>query len=169
MKLQQIKRIEDGVRLRVQHDDDLWTLSQIIRPGCKVGMMGNRRDQSTGTQESGRAKAADRKPMWIVLDADSTEFQPFTDVTAVGLPNCLRWLIYQGIRRDSNDTGIGQRWYSQGELDLSYEISIANNNDALLDHLDLLLTAGRLTDVNRQSIKNHLHTNTPQWGFRQHP
>ncbi len=77
--MQQIKRIEDGVRLRVQHDDDLWTLSQIIRPGCKVGMMGNRRDQSTGTQEAGRAKAADRKLMWIVLDAETTEFHPFTD------------------------------------------------------------------------------------------
>jgi protein pelota len=42
-------------------------------------MMGFRRDQSTGTQESGRAKAADRKPMWIVLNAESTEFQQFTD------------------------------------------------------------------------------------------
>jgi len=105
---------------------------------------------------------SDFQPLGEILDKnlESPEFQPFTDVTAVGLPNCLRWLIYQGIRRDSNDTGIGQRWYSQGELDLSYEISIANNNDALLDHLDLLLTAGRLTDVNRQSIKNHLQTIT---------
>ena len=77
--MQQIKRIEDGVRLRVQHEDDLWTLAQLIGPGCSVGMMGFRRDQSTGTQESGRAKAADRKPMWIVLNAESTEFQQFTD------------------------------------------------------------------------------------------
>jgi protein pelota len=77
--MQQIKRIEDGVRLRVQHEDDLWTLAQMVRPGCRVGMSGFRRDQSTGTQEGGRAKAADRKPMWIVLDAESSEFQPFTD------------------------------------------------------------------------------------------
>ena len=77
--MQRKKQIEDGVRLRVQHEDDLWTLAQMIRPGCKVGMMGYRRDQSTGTQESGRAKSADRKPMWIVLNAESTEFQPFTD------------------------------------------------------------------------------------------
>ncbi|GIS44344.1 MAG: hypothetical protein Ct9H90mP16_14140 [Candidatus Poseidoniales archaeon] len=41
--------------------------------------MGFRRDQSTGTEASGRAKSADRKPMWIVLDAETTEFQPFTD------------------------------------------------------------------------------------------
>ena len=79
MNLQKKKQIEDGVRLRVQHEDDLWTLAQMVRPGCKVGMMGYRRDQSTGTQESGRAKSADRKPMWIVLNAESTEFQPFTD------------------------------------------------------------------------------------------
>jgi len=77
--LQKIKNIEDGVRLRVQHEDDLWALAQMVRPGCQVGMMGFRRDQSTGTQESGRAKAADRKPMWIVLNAESTEFQQFTD------------------------------------------------------------------------------------------
>ena len=51
----------------------------MIRPGCKVGMMSFRRDQSTGTEASGRAKSADRKPMWIVLDAETTEFQPFTD------------------------------------------------------------------------------------------
>ena len=77
--MKRIKHIEDGVRLRVQHEDDLWALAQMIRPGCRVGMMGFRRDQSTGTQESGRAKSADRKPMWIVLNAESTEFQPFTD------------------------------------------------------------------------------------------
>ena len=77
--MKRIKHIEDGVRLRVQHEDDLWALAQMIRPGCRVGMMGFRRDQSTGTQEAGRAKSADRKPMWIVLNAESTEFQPFTD------------------------------------------------------------------------------------------
>ena len=77
--MQKIKNIEDGVRLRVQHEDDLWAIAQMVRSGCRVGMMGFRRDQSTGTQEAGRAKAADRKPMWIVLQAESTEFQPFTD------------------------------------------------------------------------------------------
>jgi mRNA surveillance protein pelota len=78
-EMQQIKRIENGVRLRVQHEDDLWTLSQLVRPGCFVGMMGFRRDQTTGTQEGGRSKAADRKPVWIVLEAESCEFQAFTD------------------------------------------------------------------------------------------
>ena len=103
---------------------------------------------------------SDFQPLGEILNnnLEAPEFQPFTDVTAVGLPNSLRWLIYQGIRRDTNDTGIGQRWYSQGNLDLSYEISIAYNNDTLIDHLDLLLTAGRLTEDNRQAIKNHLQS-----------
>ncbi|MEC7108134.1 MAG: DUF1800 family protein [Verrucomicrobiota bacterium] len=103
---------------------------------------------------------SDFQPLGEILNnnLEAPEFQPFTDVTAVGLPNCIRWLIYQGIRRDTNDTGIGQRWYSQGNLDLSYEISIAYNNDTLIDHLDLLLTAGRLTEDNRQAIKNHLQS-----------
>ena len=103
---------------------------------------------------------SDFQPLGEILNnnLEAPEFQPFTDVTAVGLPNCIRWLIYQGIRRDTDDTGIGQRWYSQGDLDLSYEISIAYNNDTLIDHLDLLLTAGRLTEDNRQAIKNHLQS-----------
>ena len=103
---------------------------------------------------------SDFQPLGEILNnnLEAPEFQPFTDVTAVGLPNCIRWLIYEGIRRDTNDTGIGQRWYSQGNLDLSYEISIAYNNDTLIDHLDLLLTAGRLTEDNRQAIKNHLQS-----------
>ena len=102
----------------------------------------------------------DFQPLGEILNnnLEAPEFQPFTDVTAVGLPNSIRWLIYQGIRRDTNDTGIGQRWYSQGNLDLSYEISIAYNNDTLIDHLDLLLTAGRLTENNKQAIKNHLQS-----------
>jgi stalled ribosome rescue protein Dom34 len=42
-------------------------------------MLSHRRDSTTGTQEDGRAKSAERKPMWIVLDVEKTEFQPFTD------------------------------------------------------------------------------------------
>ena len=74
-----IYRIASALEEATRWEDDLWTLAQIVRPGCQVGMMGFRRDQSTGTQESGRAKAADRKAVWIVLDAETTEFQQFTD------------------------------------------------------------------------------------------
>jgi protein pelota len=42
-------------------------------------MLSHRRDSTTGTQEDGRAKSAERKPMWIVLNIEKTEFQPFTD------------------------------------------------------------------------------------------
>jgi protein pelota len=33
----------------------------------------------TGTREGGRARSAERKPMWVLLDAMETAFQPFTD------------------------------------------------------------------------------------------
>ena len=77
--MQRLKRSDDGVRLRIQHEDDLWTLSKLVHGRCQVGMFGYRRDHTTGTQEGGRAKSADRKPMWIVLEVEHTEFQQFSD------------------------------------------------------------------------------------------
>jgi protein pelota len=44
-----------------------------------VGMLSHRRDSTTGTREGGRARSAERKPMWVLLDAMETAFQPFTD------------------------------------------------------------------------------------------
>ena len=90
----------------------------------------------------------DFQPNGPVLDKDlnAPEFQPLTDVTTVGLPNALGWLIYEGITRNTPDTGIGSKWYEQAILDYTYQISLANDADALIDHLDMLVTAGRLTD-----------------------
>ena len=89
------------------------------------------------------------------------EFEIFTDVTSVQLPNVLWWLIYEGIRRNSEDTGLGNKWYSQGVLDLSDQISLLQNDvDDLIDNLDLLITAGRLTDQNRAIIKNYLNNSS---------
>ena len=42
-------------------------------------MLGERRDQTTAGQEGGRAKAAERKKMWIKLAIESSEFQTFSD------------------------------------------------------------------------------------------
>tara|TARA_B100001750_G_scaffold86340_1_gene68072 strand:+ start:482 stop:1534 length:1053 start_codon:yes stop_codon:yes gene_type:complete len=124
VNLQKRKQIEDGVRLRVQHEDDLWALAQMIRPGCKVGMMGYRRDQSTGTQESGRAKSADRKPMWIVLNAESTEFQPFTDNLRI------HGIIFEADRdKGSHHThAVGPR----DELEISWIGGISESDRSLL-------------------------------------
>ena len=70
-------------RLRVQTVDDLWVLNRLIRPGMSMGMLGERRDQTTGGDEGGRSKQAERKKMWIQLAVEHTEHQPFTDVLRV--------------------------------------------------------------------------------------
>ena len=70
-------------RLRVQTVDDLWVLHRLIQPGMSVGMLGERRDQTTGGDEGGRSKQAERKKMWIRLSVDHTEHQTFTDTLRV--------------------------------------------------------------------------------------
>ena len=77
--LRQLKASDEGVRLRIDHADDLWTLAQICRVGSNLGMLSHRRDSTTGTQEGGRAKSAERKPMWIEIDVSECSFQAFTD------------------------------------------------------------------------------------------
>ncbi len=77
--MRRVKRLDEGLRLRVESEDDLWVLSQVCGTGCLVGMLSHRRDSTTGTKEDGRAKSAERKPMWIVLECSETAFQPFTD------------------------------------------------------------------------------------------
>ena len=77
--MRRIKRLDEGLRLRVESEDDLWALSKVCGAGCLVGMLSSRRDSTTGTREDGRAKSAERKPMWIVLEATEAAFQPFTD------------------------------------------------------------------------------------------
>jgi protein pelota len=70
-------------RLRVQTVDDLWVLQRLIQPGMSVGMLGERRDQTTGGEAGGRAKQAERKKMWIRLSVGHTEHQTFSDVLRV--------------------------------------------------------------------------------------
>ena len=77
--MRRVKRLDEGLKLRVESEDDLWVLSQVCGTGCLVGMLSHRRDSTTGTKEDGRAKSAERKPMWIVLECSETAFQPFTD------------------------------------------------------------------------------------------
>ena len=77
--MRQLKASDEGVRLRIDHADDLWTLAQICRVGSNLGMLSHRRDSTTGTQEGGRAKSAERKPMWIEIDVSECSFQAFTD------------------------------------------------------------------------------------------
>ena len=77
--MRRVKWLDEGVRLKVESEDDLWVLSQVCIKGCLVGMLSHRRDSTTGTMEDGRARSAERKPMWILLEALDNAFQPFTD------------------------------------------------------------------------------------------
>ncbi len=77
--MRRLKASDEGVRLRVDSPDDLWTLAQVCRAGANLGMLSHRRDSTTGTQEGGRAKSAERKPMWIEIEVSECAFQPFTD------------------------------------------------------------------------------------------
>jgi mRNA surveillance protein pelota len=70
-------------RLRIVSVDDLWVLQRILRPGMSVGMLGERRDQTTGGEEGGRSKQAERKKMWIQLSVGKTEHQSFTDTLRI--------------------------------------------------------------------------------------
>ena len=42
--MRRVKRLDEGVRLRVEDQDDLWVIAQICRPGSSVGMLSLRRD-----------------------------------------------------------------------------------------------------------------------------
>jgi uncharacterized protein (DUF1800 family) len=97
----------------------------------------------------------DFQPLGEILDRSlyAPEFQIHDDITALRLPNAIHWLVYEGIQRDGTG-GIGQRWYSQGDLDLTFEKTLASDTDALMDHLDKMITAGRLSAGNRVTIKS---------------
>ena len=78
-QVRKITNLDEGFRVKIDDDDDLWTLSQICSRGSFVGMLSHRRDSTTGTQENSRAKGAERKPMWIVLEVQSSSFHSFTE------------------------------------------------------------------------------------------
>ena len=58
--MRRIKWLDEGVRVRIESEDDLWVLSQVCGSGCLVGMLSHRRDSTTGTKEDGRAKRGSR-------------------------------------------------------------------------------------------------------------
>ncbi len=77
------------------------------------------------------------------------EFEILTDSTVVATSNRLRMYIlpgyyYFGSGLDAIDHGIS--------LDFSDELALADDVEALLDHLDTLLLAGRMPDTMRESL-----------------
>jgi uncharacterized protein (DUF1800 family) len=89
------------------------------------------------------------QPLGDILDRNiyAPEFEISTDVTSISLANAVYRLVYEGIADE-----IGRRGYSQGTLDLTYQVALADETDALLDNLDMLMTAGRLSYENREAI-----------------
>ena len=81
--MQILKREATLWRLRINTDDDLWSLARLARRGMSLGMLGERRDQTTAGEEGGRAKSAERKKMWIKLRIESTEYQSYSEVFRV--------------------------------------------------------------------------------------
>lgn len=77
--MQVLKREFEQYRIRIDCEDDLWTLARLCTKGRSLAMLGERRDQTTAGQEGGRAKAAERKKMWIRLSIESCEFHTFSD------------------------------------------------------------------------------------------
>ena len=51
--MQVLKRESMLWRLRVTTNDDLWSLARLARQGMSIGMLGERRDQTTAGEEGG--------------------------------------------------------------------------------------------------------------------
>jgi hypothetical protein len=96
----------------------------------------------------------DYSPNGVIGNAalNAPEFQIHTDVSALQLSNALITLIVHGIA-GGNYGNIGQRNNIDSVLDFTYEDSISSNTSALIDHLDSVLCAGRLSPENRASIQ----------------
>jgi protein pelota len=74
-----LKISDSSCRIRVDDQDDLWVLAQVCRKGIQIGMLGHRRDSTTGSKEGERAKEAERKTMWIVLQIEQSEYHAFSE------------------------------------------------------------------------------------------
>lgn len=93
----------------------------------------------------------DHQPQGIIFERQlfAPEFQILDSPSAVRHHNVLIELVETGL-----GSIIAERNNPSGTLDLSTEIALADDVDELLDHLDLLLTADRLTDASRAIIRD---------------
>ena len=101
----------------------------------------------------------DYAPNGVISDTslNAPEFQIHNDVSALQLSNALTTLIVHGIA-GGNYGEIGQRHLVDSVLDFTYENSISGNTSTLIDHLDLILCAGRLSSENRATIQAAANT-----------
>ncbi|MEJ6700377.1 MAG: DUF1800 family protein [Akkermansiaceae bacterium] len=98
------------------------------------------------------------QPTGSILDRNlfAPEFQIHNDVTALSLQNAIRELTLSGIGLILGTHKL------KSNLDLTHEISLAEDtvagHDALLDHLELMLTPGRLSVTNRATLFTAIDT-----------
>lgn len=64
-------------KLYVDNDDDLWHLSNIIRPGDRVRGLTHRREE--GAQDTIRSHKAEKKTMTLTIKCEKTEFVDFSN------------------------------------------------------------------------------------------
>jgi uncharacterized protein (DUF1800 family) len=99
----------------------------------------------------------DYSPAGPVRDAglSAPEFQIATEHFVMSMINTVNFHV-----QDSDST-----WNTYWtRLDLSAEAAMATDPDELLDHLDVLLTGGRLSSAVRQIVKSHLNSDVFQSG-----
>lgn len=85
------------------------------------------------------------------LELYAPEFQINNDVSALNLANAFNTLIYHGIVGGTTGN-IGSKNYVGAVLNFDSEIAKSNNVQNLINHLNLILCAGRLGPVTRQHI-----------------
>ena len=142
--MRKISESENGLIIKVDDEDDLWTLAKICRSGVSAGMLTHRRDSTTGTQEGGRSKQADRKPMWIVLRVEEAKFQPFTDN-----------LRLRGVITES-PIDIGSHHTHNVEVGSELELSWVNGIGAFdLDLVDEAVSEGKRPRVGLIVVENN--------------
>jgi hypothetical protein len=87
----------------------------------------------------------------------SPEFQITSESTAITAANYVR----TGIYNSSGVAGDSSRGFNNDiELDFTHEVSLATNVTALVNHLDLLLMAGRMPADMRSTVSSYLGTVT---------
>ena len=80
--MQLLKQSEEHWKLRIDSEDDLWVLARFAISGRSLAMLGERRDTTTA-ESGGRAKAAERKKMWIQLRIITTEYKTYSSILRV--------------------------------------------------------------------------------------
>ena len=80
--MQLLKQSEEHWKLRIDSEDDLWVLARFAISGRSLAMLGERRDTTTA-ESGGRAKAAERKKIWIQLRIITTEYKTYSSILRV--------------------------------------------------------------------------------------